>query len=117
MEPEHEFGLDVDVGVLTFQCFLWFVYFRHDPLLVPGHDQMETMDENIKKYDSTGMFHWCPSKDIEKVLLVRQSGHYKTELSEMTFYNSRTATFPIFRYRSDQRYSIIFYIRFYLLIF
>ncbi|XP_039506568.1 calcium-activated potassium channel subunit alpha-1-like isoform X6 [Pimephales promelas] len=44
---------------------------RHDPLLVSGHDQMETMDENIKKYDSTGMFHWCPSKDIEKVLLTR----------------------------------------------
>ncbi|XP_059388860.1 calcium-activated potassium channel subunit alpha-1a-like isoform X7 [Carassius carassius] len=44
---------------------------RHDPLLVPGHDQMETMDENIKKYDSTGMFHWCPSKDIEKVMLTR----------------------------------------------
>ncbi|XP_067286601.1 calcium-activated potassium channel subunit alpha-1a-like isoform X3 [Pseudorasbora parva] len=44
---------------------------RHDPLLLSGHDQMETMDENIKKYDSTGMFHWCPSKDIEKVLLTR----------------------------------------------
>ncbi|XP_052467958.1 calcium-activated potassium channel subunit alpha-1 isoform X4 [Carassius gibelio] len=44
---------------------------RHDPLLVPGHDQMETMDENIKRYDSTGMFHWCPSKDIEKVMLTR----------------------------------------------
>ncbi|XP_048025778.1 calcium-activated potassium channel subunit alpha-1-like isoform X14 [Megalobrama amblycephala] len=44
---------------------------RHDPLLVPGHDQMETMDENIKKYDSTGMFHWCPSKEIEKVTLTR----------------------------------------------
>ncbi|TRY92933.1 hypothetical protein DNTS_033819, partial [Danionella cerebrum] len=44
---------------------------RHDPLLVPAHDQMETMDENIKKYDSTGMFHWCPSKDIEKVILTR----------------------------------------------
>ncbi|XP_043087135.1 calcium-activated potassium channel subunit alpha-1 isoform X10 [Puntigrus tetrazona] len=44
---------------------------RHDPLLFPGHDQMETMDENIKKYDSTGMFHWCPSKDIEKVILTR----------------------------------------------
>ncbi|XP_051958296.1 calcium-activated potassium channel subunit alpha-1-like isoform X1 [Xyrauchen texanus] len=44
---------------------------RHDPLLVTGHDQMETMDENIKKYDSTGMFHWCPSKDIENVTLTR----------------------------------------------
>ncbi|XP_051968926.1 calcium-activated potassium channel subunit alpha-1-like isoform X1 [Xyrauchen texanus] len=44
---------------------------RHDPLLVTGHDQMETMDENVKKYDSTGMFHWCPSKDIEKVVLTR----------------------------------------------
>ncbi|XP_051529540.1 calcium-activated potassium channel subunit alpha-1-like isoform X4 [Myxocyprinus asiaticus] len=44
---------------------------RLDPLLVTGHDQMETMDENVKKYDSTGMFHWCPSKDIEKVVLTR----------------------------------------------
>ncbi|XP_038128585.1 calcium-activated potassium channel subunit alpha-1-like isoform X3 [Cyprinodon tularosa] len=44
---------------------------RHDPLLIPGNEQGETMDENIKKYDSTGMFHWCPSKDIEKVILTR----------------------------------------------
>ncbi|KAM4715995.1 calcium-activated potassium channel subunit alpha-1a-like isoform 4-T4 [Anableps anableps] len=44
---------------------------RHDPLLIPGSEQIETMDENIKKYDSTGMFHWCPSKDIEKVILTR----------------------------------------------
>ncbi|XP_072230149.1 calcium-activated potassium channel subunit alpha-1a-like isoform X2 [Leuresthes tenuis] len=44
---------------------------RHDPLLIPGSEQIESMDENIKKYDSTGMFHWCPSKDIEKVILTR----------------------------------------------
>ncbi|XP_035997801.1 calcium-activated potassium channel subunit alpha-1 isoform X12 [Fundulus heteroclitus] len=44
---------------------------RHDPLLIPGSEQIETMDENIKKYDSTGMFHWSPSKDIEKVVLTR----------------------------------------------
>ncbi|XP_077959561.1 disks large homolog 5 [Gasterosteus aculeatus] len=44
---------------------------RHDPLLIPGNEQIENMDENIKKYDSTGMFHWCPSKDIEKVILTR----------------------------------------------
>ncbi|XP_063077795.1 calcium-activated potassium channel subunit alpha-1-like isoform X2 [Engraulis encrasicolus] len=44
---------------------------RHDPLLIPGHDQMDTIDVNVKKYDSTGMFHWCPSKDIEKVILTR----------------------------------------------
>uniref|UniRef100_A0A3Q3EQH0 Calcium-activated potassium channel subunit alpha-1 n=1 Tax=Labrus bergylta TaxID=56723 RepID=A0A3Q3EQH0_9LABR len=43
---------------------------QHDPLLVPGNE-MESMDENVKKYDSTGMFHWCPSKDIEKVILTR----------------------------------------------
>lgn len=43
---------------------------RHDPLLVPGNEQIESMDENVKKYDSTGMFHWCPSKDIERVILV-----------------------------------------------
>ncbi|TNN82442.1 Calcium-activated potassium channel subunit alpha-1 [Liparis tanakae] len=44
---------------------------RHDPLLIPGNEQIESMDENVKKYDSTGMFHWCPSKDIEKVILSR----------------------------------------------
>ncbi|XP_053269903.1 calcium-activated potassium channel subunit alpha-1 isoform X4 [Pleuronectes platessa] len=44
---------------------------RHDPLVVPGTEQIENMDENIKKYDSTGMFHWCQSKDIEKVMLTR----------------------------------------------
>ncbi|XP_077437992.1 calcium-activated potassium channel subunit alpha-1a isoform X9 [Vanacampus margaritifer] len=44
---------------------------RHDPLLIPGNDQMENMDMNVKRYDSTGMFHWSPSKDIEKVILTR----------------------------------------------
>ncbi|XP_025765766.1 calcium-activated potassium channel subunit alpha-1 isoform X11 [Oreochromis niloticus] len=44
---------------------------RHDPLLILGNEQIESMDENVKKYDSTGMFHWCPSKDIEKVILTR----------------------------------------------
>ncbi|KAM9727809.1 calcium-activated potassium channel subunit alpha-1a isoform 23-T23 [Menidia menidia] len=44
---------------------------RHDPLLIPGNEQMENMDMNVKRYDSTGMFHWCPSKDIEKVILTR----------------------------------------------
>lgn len=43
---------------------------RHDPLLIPGNEQIENMDMNVKRYDSTGMFHWCPSKDIEKVILV-----------------------------------------------
>ncbi|XP_046887634.1 calcium-activated potassium channel subunit alpha-1-like isoform X6 [Hypomesus transpacificus] len=44
---------------------------RHDPLLIPGSEQIESMDGNVKKYDSTGMFHWCPSKDMEKVMLTR----------------------------------------------
>ncbi|XP_040034335.2 calcium-activated potassium channel subunit alpha-1a isoform X6 [Gasterosteus aculeatus] len=44
---------------------------RHDPLVIPGNDQMEGMDMSVKRYDSTGMFHWCPSKDIEKVILTR----------------------------------------------
>ncbi|XP_029608192.1 calcium-activated potassium channel subunit alpha-1 isoform X2 [Salmo trutta] len=44
---------------------------RHDPLLIPGNEQMENMDMNMKQYDSTGMFHWCPSKEIEKVILTR----------------------------------------------
>ncbi|XP_028323998.1 calcium-activated potassium channel subunit alpha-1a isoform X5 [Gouania willdenowi] len=44
---------------------------RHDPLLIPGNEQIENMDMSVKRYDSTGMFHWCPSKDIEKVILTR----------------------------------------------
>ncbi|XP_077469652.1 calcium-activated potassium channel subunit alpha-1a isoform X14 [Stigmatopora argus] len=44
---------------------------RHDPLLIPGNEQIENMDMNVKRYDSTGMFHWSPSKDIEKVILTR----------------------------------------------
>ncbi|CAL8303012.1 unnamed protein product [Lota lota] len=44
---------------------------RHDPLIIPAGDQIESMDMNVKKYDSTGMFHWCPSKEIEKVILTR----------------------------------------------
>lgn len=38
---------------------------------------------NVKRYDSTGMFHWCPSKEIEKVILV-------------------SGTVPPLRRRSDQ---------------
>ncbi|XP_074856138.1 calcium-activated potassium channel subunit alpha-1 isoform X2 [Carettochelys insculpta] len=44
---------------------------RHDPLLIPGNEQIDNMDASVKKYDSTGMFHWCPAKDIEKVILTR----------------------------------------------
>lgn len=43
---------------------------RHDPLLIPGNEQVDNMDCNVKKYDSTGMFHWCPAKEIDKVILV-----------------------------------------------
>lgn len=50
----------------TLFCF----HSRHDPLLIPGNEQIENMDMNVKRYDSTGMFHWCPSKEIEKVILV-----------------------------------------------
>lgn len=49
---------------------LFYFPSRHDPLLIPGNEQMENMDMNVKRYDSTGMFHWCPSKEIEKVILV-----------------------------------------------
>ncbi|XP_073542147.1 calcium-activated potassium channel subunit alpha-1 isoform X8 [Phyllobates terribilis] len=45
---------------------------RHDPLLMAGNDQIDNMDSSsVKKYDSTGMFHWCPAKEMEKVLLTR----------------------------------------------
>uniref|UniRef100_A0A8C9YE13 Calcium-activated potassium channel subunit alpha-1 n=1 Tax=Sander lucioperca TaxID=283035 RepID=A0A8C9YE13_SANLU len=58
-------------GILSFPPSRLFGCFRHDPLLIPGNEQIESMDDNVKKYDSTGMFHWCPSKDIEKVILTR----------------------------------------------
>nr|XP_033796745.1 calcium-activated potassium channel subunit alpha-1 isoform X3 [Geotrypetes seraphini] len=45
---------------------------RHDPLLMSGNDQIDNMDSSsVKKYDSTGMFHWCPAKEMEKVILTR----------------------------------------------
>ncbi|XP_029465376.1 calcium-activated potassium channel subunit alpha-1 isoform X1 [Rhinatrema bivittatum] len=45
---------------------------RHDPLLISGNDQIDNMDSSsVKKYDSTGMFHWCPAKEMEKVILTR----------------------------------------------
>ncbi|XP_051897647.1 LOW QUALITY PROTEIN: calcium-activated potassium channel subunit alpha-1-like [Pristis pectinata] len=44
---------------------------RHDPLSLPGNDQIEEKDASVKKYDSTGMFHWCPAKEMEKVILTR----------------------------------------------
>ncbi|XP_014351272.1 calcium-activated potassium channel subunit alpha-1a isoform X2 [Latimeria chalumnae] len=44
---------------------------RHDPLMVPGNEQIDDMDASVKKYDSTGMFHWCSAKEIEKVILTR----------------------------------------------
>ncbi|XP_061666066.1 calcium-activated potassium channel subunit alpha-1-like isoform X2 [Syngnathoides biaculeatus] len=47
------------------------IIIRHDPLLISVNEQMESVDDNVKRYDSTGMFHWCLSKDIEKVVLTR----------------------------------------------
>ncbi|KAM8923759.1 calcium-activated potassium channel subunit alpha-1 isoform 3-T3 [Pelodytes ibericus] len=45
---------------------------RHDPLLMSANDQIDNMDSSsVKRYDSTGMFHWCPAKEMEKVLLTR----------------------------------------------
>lgn len=38
---------------------------------------------NVKRYDSTGMFHWCPSKEIEKVILV--SGTVQLQITEIMF--------------------------------
>ena len=58
-----------------------FSHSRHDPLLIPGNEQIENMDMSVKKYDSTGMFHWCPSKEIEKVILVSVCGGGGTYLA------------------------------------
>lgn len=56
---------------------------RHDPLLIPGNEQIENMDMNVKRYDSTGMFHWCPSKEIEKVILVSGPDHIAEMMSAL----------------------------------
>uniref|UniRef100_A0A672PYP2 Calcium-activated potassium channel subunit alpha-1 n=1 Tax=Sinocyclocheilus grahami TaxID=75366 RepID=A0A672PYP2_SINGR len=50
---------------------------KHDPLLVPGHDQMETMDENIKKYDSTSVMYWSVflSQTRSEAAMTVLSGH------------------------------------------
>uniref|UniRef100_A0A4W4HR14 BK channel n=1 Tax=Electrophorus electricus TaxID=8005 RepID=A0A4W4HR14_ELEEL len=32
---------------------------------------VDTMDDNVKRFDSTGMFHWCPSRDIDMAVLTR----------------------------------------------
>ncbi|XP_076855996.1 calcium-activated potassium channel subunit alpha-1-like isoform X2 [Brachyhypopomus gauderio] len=32
---------------------------------------IDTMEDNVMRYDSTGMFHWCPPRDIEKAILSR----------------------------------------------
>uniref|UniRef100_A0A4W4HRR4 BK channel n=2 Tax=Electrophorus electricus TaxID=8005 RepID=A0A4W4HRR4_ELEEL len=32
---------------------------------------LDTIDDSVKRYDSTGMFHWCPPRDIEKAVLTR----------------------------------------------
>uniref|UniRef100_UPI00358DF9FE calcium-activated potassium channel subunit alpha-1-like isoform X3 n=1 Tax=Myxine glutinosa TaxID=7769 RepID=UPI00358DF9FE len=31
----------------------------------------EDVDGGVKRYDTTGMFHWCPARDIETVILTR----------------------------------------------
>lgn len=54
-------------------------------MLIPGNDQIDNMDSNVKKYDSTGMFHWCAPKEIEKVILVSEGPRDKSSPGMMTF--------------------------------
>lgn len=69
--------------------FYFFLLCRHDPLLIPGNEQIENMDVNVKRYDSTGMFHWCPSKDIEKVILVGTLLHCDKTHTQVLIEDSR----------------------------
>ncbi|XP_029377145.1 calcium-activated potassium channel subunit alpha-1a isoform X2 [Echeneis naucrates] len=69
---------------------------RHDPLLIPGNEQIENMDMNVKRYDSTGMFHWCPSKDIEKVILVSGARPFSGPLILIAFFSLRSLPPPPF---------------------
>ncbi|XP_076855991.1 calcium-activated potassium channel subunit alpha-1-like [Brachyhypopomus gauderio] len=32
---------------------------------------LDMIDNNIKRFDSTGMFHWCPTRDMEEAILTR----------------------------------------------
>uniref|UniRef100_A0A4W4HM64 BK channel n=1 Tax=Electrophorus electricus TaxID=8005 RepID=A0A4W4HM64_ELEEL len=52
-----------------FACF-FFLSLCREPLLVSSQP-VDTMDDNVKRFDSTGMFHWCPSRDIDMAVLTR----------------------------------------------
>ncbi|XP_076855999.1 calcium-activated potassium channel subunit alpha-1-like [Brachyhypopomus gauderio] len=41
------------------------------PTQQKSRQPIDTMEDNVKRYDSTGMFHWCPPRDIEKAVLTR----------------------------------------------
>ncbi|XP_072560053.1 calcium-activated potassium channel subunit alpha-1a-like isoform X8 [Paramormyrops kingsleyae] len=41
---------------------------RHDPF---AGNEIDHTEVSVKKFDSTGMFHWCTTRDIEKAILTR----------------------------------------------
>uniref|UniRef100_A0A3B3S7E5 BK channel n=1 Tax=Paramormyrops kingsleyae TaxID=1676925 RepID=A0A3B3S7E5_9TELE len=40
----------------------------HDPF---AGNEIDHTEVSVKKFDSTGMFHWCTTRDIEKAILTR----------------------------------------------
>ncbi|XP_077999015.1 calcium-activated potassium channel subunit alpha-1-like [Glandiceps talaboti] len=43
---------------------------------LPLSEQKE-IDEDTKRFDSTGMFHWCPSRNIDESILTRNQAQMK----------------------------------------
>ncbi len=48
---------------------------------------MDGVEQSKMQYDSTGMFHWCPSRDIEQSLMDRQEAAMTVlQASSLTFF-------------------------------
>ncbi|XP_075924825.1 calcium-activated potassium channel subunit alpha-1 isoform X2 [Petromyzon marinus] len=43
----------------------------HSSMEAGRMDAADHFGTNVMRFDSTGMFHWCPARDIEQVLLTR----------------------------------------------
>jgi hypothetical protein len=46
---------------------------RKQPQVNPaGLTEASSVEQSQMKYDSTGMYHWCPSRNIDECLMDRQ---------------------------------------------
>lgn len=65
-----------------------FVPNRHDPF---AGNEIDHTEVSVKKFDSTGMFHWCEARDIEKAILV---GITAPEISQFSHQHQYVSHIP-----------------------